>query len=124
MSVAAGQPPGTDQMSLAPNFTYRGQSYPLADAGLNVYIPYASLPAAYDTNAISDDGNISAANFDGNGNSYSGQALSAAGLSPGATVTVDGATLQWPNVLAGHARTASLPKVRRSHSPALRGPPS
>ncbi len=101
VSVAAGQPPGTDRIKLTPNFTYRGQRYPLADAGLNVYIPYASVAAAYDTNAISDDGDISAANFDGNGNSYSGQALSAAGLSQGAAVAVDGATLQWPSVLLG-----------------------
>ena len=75
--------------------------YPLAAAGLTVDIPYASLPAAYDTSAISDDSDIAAANFDGDGNSYSEQALTAAGLAPGATVTVDGTTLQWPDVPAG-----------------------
>ncbi len=101
VSVAAGQPPGTDRVKLTPNFTYRGQRYPLADAGLTVYIPYASVAAAYDANAISDDGGISAADFDGNGNSYSGQALTAAGLSQGAAVAVDGATLQWPNAPLG-----------------------
>ena len=101
MSVAAGQAPATDRVALIPSFTYRGVSYPLASAELTVDIPYASLPAAYDTNAISDDGDIAAANFDGNGNSYSEQALTAAGLAPGATVTVDGTTLQWPSVPAG-----------------------
>ena len=82
VSVAAGQAPAADRIALIPSFTYRGTSYPLAAAQLTVDIPYASLPAAYDTTAISDDSNIAAANFDGNGNSYSEQALTAAGLAP------------------------------------------
>ena len=101
VSVAAGQAPATDRVALIPSFTYRRTSYPLAAARLTVYVPYSSLPAAYDTTAISDDSNIAAANFDGNGNSYSEQALTAAGLAPGATVAVQGTTLQWPNVPAG-----------------------
>ena len=101
VSVAAGQAPATDRIGLIPSFTYRGKRYPLASARLTVDIPYASLPAAYDTNAISDDSDIAAANFDGHGNSYSEQALTAAGLAPGASVTVDGGTLQWPSVPAG-----------------------
>jgi beta-glucosidase len=101
VSVAAGQAPATDHVPLSPSFTYRGTRYPLAATGLTVDIPYASLQAAYDNNAISDDSNIAAANFDGNGNSYSEQALTAAGLAPGAAVAVEGTTLQWPNVPAG-----------------------
>ncbi len=101
VSVTAGQPPASDHVPLGPSFTYRGTRYPLAATGLTVNIPYASLPAAYDSNAISDDSNIAAANFDGNGNSYSEQALTAAGLAPGATVTVGATTLQWPDVAAG-----------------------
>ncbi|MGH3262358.1 MAG: hypothetical protein ACRDNS_10205 [Trebonia sp.] len=101
VSVAAGTPPATDRISFIPSFTYRGVSYPLAAAGLTLDIPYASLAAAYDTTAISDNANIAAANFDGNGNSYSEQALTAAGLAPGATLTVDGAAVQWPDVAAG-----------------------
>jgi beta-glucosidase-like glycosyl hydrolase len=101
VSVAAGQAPTTDRVPLSPSFTYRGTRYPLAATGLTIDIPYASLQAAYDTNAISDDGNIAAANFDGNGNSYSEQALTAIGLAPGATVTVGATTLQWPDVAAG-----------------------
>ncbi|HEX3801913.1 MAG TPA: glycoside hydrolase family 3 C-terminal domain-containing protein [Solirubrobacteraceae bacterium] len=101
VSVAAGQAPATDNVPLGPSFTYRGARYPLAATGLTVDIPYASLQAAYDNNAISDDSNIAAANFDGDGNSYSEQALTAVGLAPGATVTVGGTTLQWPDVAAG-----------------------
>jgi beta-glucosidase len=101
VAVAAGQTPTSDQISLAPSFTYAGEDYPLSATALTVDIPYASLQAAFDNNAISDDTNISAANFDGEGNSYSAQALTAAGLAPGETMTVNQTTLQWPDVLAG-----------------------
>ncbi len=75
VSVAAGTPPATDNVPLSPSFTFRGASYPLAATGLTVDIPYASLAAAYDNNAISDDSDIAPANFDGSGNSYSEEAL-------------------------------------------------
>jgi beta-glucosidase len=101
LAVAAGTPPATERVALVPSFTYRGVRYPLAAAGLTLDVPYASLAAAFDTNAISDDSNIAAGNFDGNGNSYSEEALTAAGLAPGASLTVDGAQLQWPDVPAG-----------------------
>ncbi|HWE59847.1 MAG TPA: glycoside hydrolase family 3 C-terminal domain-containing protein [Solirubrobacteraceae bacterium] len=101
VTVAAGMSPATDQVPLIPSVAYLGKRYPLAATALTVDIPYASLPAAYDTNAISDDSDIAAANFDGDGNSYSEQALTAAGLAPGATVTADGTSLQWPAVPAG-----------------------
>jgi predicted alpha-1,2-mannosidase len=58
-----------------------------------------SNPADYYGNAgISDDSNTSCANYDGDGYSYSAQALSAAGLTPGGTVSADGLTFTWPNV--------------------------
>jgi hypothetical protein len=101
VAVAAGQAPTADHVSLSPRFTYAGKSYPLAATALNLDIPYASLAAAYDSNAISDDSNIGAANFDGDGNSYSEEALAAAGLVPGADVTVNQTTLQWPDVASG-----------------------
>ena len=103
VSVAVGQAPAADRVPLSPSFTYHGTRYPLAATGLTVDIPYASLQAAYNNNAISDNSNVAGANFDGNGNSYSEQALTAAGLSPGAAVTVGQTTLQWPNVAAGTA---------------------
>jgi beta-glucosidase len=101
VAVAAGEPPATNLVALNPSFVDRGKRYPLGVAELTVDVPFASLPAAYNTTAISDDSNIAAANFDGNGNSYSEQALTAAGLSPGATVTIGTTSLQWPDVPAG-----------------------
>jgi hypothetical protein len=103
VSVAAGTAPASDYMPLVPTFTYLNKSYPIGAAALTVQIPYASLQAAFDSNAISDDSNIAGANFDGNGNSYSQEALTAAGLAPGQTVTIGQTELQWPSVPAGTA---------------------
>jgi predicted alpha-1,2-mannosidase len=52
----------------------------------------------YDNVGISNDGDTSCtANFDGDGFSYSAEALSAAGLTPGGTVSADGLSFTWPN---------------------------
>ncbi|HSZ43615.1 MAG TPA: glycoside hydrolase family 2 TIM barrel-domain containing protein [Trebonia sp.] len=68
---------------------------------IEVLSSYATLAAAFDNAGISDDSDITAADFDGVGNSYSAQALAAAGLAPGATVTHDGITFTWPDVQPG-----------------------
>jgi predicted alpha-1,2-mannosidase len=52
----------------------------------------------YDNAGISDDSNTSCADYDGDGYSYSAEALAGAGLTPGGTVTADGLTFTWPNV--------------------------
>jgi hypothetical protein len=103
LSVAPGTAPGTYQVPLDPSFTYGDMSYPMAAAGLTADVPYTSLQAAYDSRAISDNNAITEADFDGQGDSYSEQALTAAGLPRGATVTVAATTLQWPDVPAGTA---------------------
>jgi predicted alpha-1,2-mannosidase len=62
-------------------------------------IPPTANPADYYDNAgISDDANTACANYDGDGFSYSAQALAAAGLTPGGTVSAAGLTFTWPNV--------------------------
>jgi beta-galactosidase len=68
---------------------------------IEVLSSYATLAAAFDNAGISDDSDITAADFDGVGNSYSAQALAAAGLAPGATVTYDGITFTWPDIQPG-----------------------
>lgn len=55
----------------------------------------------YNNAGISSDGQPSQANFDGDGFSYSQQALAAAGLAPGANVTIAGLTYTWPGTAAG-----------------------
>jgi beta-galactosidase len=56
-------------------------------------VVYPSLAAAFN--------NTSGANFDGAGYGFPAQALAAAGLAPGATVTHDGLNFTWPDVPAG-----------------------
>jgi beta-glucosidase len=67
----------------------------------DVEVLYASVPAAANNTAISADSDPAAANYDGGGYSYSAEALAAAGLSPGATVTHGGLSFTWPDAAAG-----------------------
>ena len=59
--------------------------------------PTANLPDYYDDPGITSDGNQACGNLDGDGFSYSQQALAAAGLTPGGTVTASGLTYTWPD---------------------------
>jgi predicted alpha-1,2-mannosidase len=61
---------------------------------------YAGNPTYTDV-GISADSASSAADFDGVGYSYSASALSAAGVSPGSTISAGGVSFTWPNVAAG-----------------------
>ena len=58
------------------------------------------LAPYYNVTGISADGSPTTANYDGDGFSYSEQALTAANLAPGATVTSGGITYTMPNVAA------------------------
>jgi hypothetical protein len=59
----------------------------------------ANLADYYDNTGISNDGDTSCmADYDGDGYSYSEQAITSAGAGPGATLTVDGLNYTWPNV--------------------------
>ena len=60
----------------------------------------APAGTSYDNTGIENDGS-SGASFDGSGNAYSAQALSAAGVNPGSQITSAGTTFTWPNVTAG-----------------------
>jgi lysophospholipase L1-like esterase len=61
-----------------------------------------SLLRAFDNTGISDNAQISAADLDQAGNSYSAQALAAAGVIPGKPVTVNGVTFGWPSSASGY----------------------
>ncbi|MER7929666.1 hypothetical protein ABTY96_42130 [Streptomyces sp. NPDC096057] len=58
---------------------------------------YASLQAAFNNTATTDDSNRTTADADGVGDSLSLQTLKAAGWQPGGKITVDGATFTLPN---------------------------
>jgi predicted alpha-1,2-mannosidase len=60
-----------------------------------------SLAAAYDTAGTTHDGDRASGNFDGAGNTYSREALAAAGLHGGARVEVSGTSFTWPAAPTG-----------------------
>jgi beta-glucosidase len=100
VSVPADAGPGSHDLSAEATFTNaNGQGS--SSAAATVSVPFPSLAAAFDNPGVSDDADPSAGNLDGGGFSYSAQALAAAGLSPGATVTHDGLTFTWPSAAPG-----------------------
>jgi len=60
-----------------------------------------SSTITYNNVGISDDSNPTAGNINGQGQSYSAQALQALGIAPGSPVVVNGVTFTWPNVASG-----------------------
>jgi len=65
------------------------------------------LAPYYDLSGISSDGVASNANYDGDGFSYSQQALAADGITPGGTVTSGGLSYTWPSAPAGQPDAVS-----------------
>jgi predicted alpha-1,2-mannosidase len=63
--------------------------------------PSYDTPPPFDNAGISADASPAAADYDGNGFSYSADALAAANVKPGGTVSAGGLTFTWPNVAAG-----------------------
>ena len=124
VTAPAGIAPGARNLALGPSS--RGVALPPAQ--LHVAEPYPNLAAAARSTAISDDSDPIAADFDGAGDSYSAQALAAAGLSPGATITVPGGSAQWPTASPGtpdsvlaDGQTISLPAAGGEHALVLVG---
>jgi len=80
--------------------TVDDQPVPAENLSVQVAIP-GSLASYFGNRGVSSDSDPMAADFDGGGYSYSAQALSAAGVSPGSKVTAGGATYTWPSSPAG-----------------------
>jgi len=100
VSVAASTT-GSFSIPLASSFAVGGHRYMVAPAQLSLTVPFPSVAAAYDNTGISDNSDPAGANLDGSTDSFSAQALAAGSptvLTPGASVTVAGTTLTWPNV--------------------------
>jgi beta-galactosidase len=100
VTVPASANPGQAPVIVQAVYTagrQRGVTY----SSVSVLRAYPALADAFTNTGIGDDSAVGTANFDGTGNSYSAQALTAAGLAPGAAVTHDGITFTWPGVPPG-----------------------
>jgi predicted alpha-1,2-mannosidase len=102
------------------SYTEAGGTVPGTTLAVLVAQP-GSLRAALNNVGVSPDNDQSVANMDGVGYSFSRDALAAAGISPGGTVTVDGVTHPWPNVPVGeydnvdaNGQTVDLPGATAS----------
>ena len=96
VAIPADAQPGSGQLTANASYTdANGRGSSTATGTMSV--PYASLSGAFDNPAISADSNPTAGNLDGDGRSYSAEALAAAGLTAGGTVSHDGVTFTWPD---------------------------
>jgi hypothetical protein len=70
-------------------------------AAITAGVAYPSVASAFDDTGITADASTGAGDIDGSGYSLSAQALAAAGVSPGSTVTAGGLSFTWPAAAAG-----------------------
>lgn len=81
------------------DITYTGGDGHGAVTGQRVQIsgePLASFEEARDNVATTDLAHVAVGDFDGEGNSFSDEALAEAGVVPGASIEGAGATFEWP----------------------------
>jgi hypothetical protein len=115
VSITGGATDGDFQV----RFTFSSPSGPIRAISTSVIVARpGDLAPFFNNTGISDDSNQAAGNLDGLGFSYSEQALTAAGLAPGAAITSDGVQYTWPAVAAGQpdnvtaaGQTISVPPV-------------
>ncbi|HEX7303576.1 GH92 family glycosyl hydrolase [Lentzea sp.] len=98
VAVAPGTPEGYRELPVA----VRGAGGTTSPSSVIVLVAKKDgLAAAYANVGVSDDGDVGSADVDRAGNSYSRQALAAAGLVGGATREVAGTSFTWPAAPAG-----------------------
>jgi len=82
------------------HLTADGVALPPVTLTVSVLTPGVLSPY-FDNTGVSDDSSPGSGNLDGGNNSYSYQALSAAGLTPGGAITSGGLSYTWPDTGAG-----------------------
>jgi hypothetical protein len=98
VSITGGSADG----NYAVTFSFTSPSGPIQSVSTPVLVAApGDLAPFFNNTGISDDANQAGANLDGLGYSYSSQALTGAGLAPGATVTSGGVQYRWPSAAAG-----------------------
>ncbi len=107
---AAPKGKAAQTLSGTATYSWNGASYTTsAEQTVITDVPYDNLAEAFNNVGITDESNPAPGNFDGDGNSYSAQALAAGDpanpadpkVTPGTQIAVAGATFSWPDVPAG-----------------------
>jgi hypothetical protein len=100
VQIPSGLSPGQYQVAAVTSYTESGTANSTAGT-VALQVPYPNLAAAFDNVGVTSNSNTNPTpgflGFDGIGTTYSAEGLTAAGLSPGATVQVGGVTLTWPD---------------------------
>lgn len=103
VTSSPGTKPGSYPVTIRAGWTSTGGSgaalTTFADAQYQVAA--SALPQLYNTVGTSPDANRAVGNLDGGGNSLSRDALAAAGVTPGASVSLGDSTLTWPASAVG-----------------------
>lgn len=105
--TAPAAAPGTTRTPITATAVFRsgrsGRSSVSGQATVVTVVPYPDLAAAYDNVGVTSESDPAPGDFDRGGDSYSAQALAAAGVTPGATVTdrAGGAAFTWPTAAPG-----------------------
>ncbi|WP_051939089.1 glycoside hydrolase family 3 C-terminal domain-containing protein [Phaeacidiphilus oryzae] len=93
---------GTGTYPVAASATYQGARSD-DEASTRILVPYTSFAAARNNVAVADDSSPGSANLDGGHAGLSQQALAAAGITSGGTVSSGGLTYSWPTTGTGAA---------------------
>ncbi|MGV9306821.1 NPCBM/NEW2 domain-containing protein [Nonomuraea sp. NPDC003727] len=100
VAVPADARAGT--VTLTVTAAYRAhQERHTATAATAAKVPHASLAAAFANIGVTDDADPGKGNIDGGGGSFSYQRLAATGVTPGASLTVQGVPFTWPSIRPG-----------------------
>jgi hypothetical protein len=93
--------PATQGQYMLPFQLTSSTSIAMPSPTITVIVAAAGSIWPYFNNAGISDDSTGTANFDGDGYSYSAEALATAGATPGGKVTVGSVSFNWPNVAAG-----------------------
>jgi endo-alpha-N-acetylgalactosaminidase len=91
---------GDNVLTAKAAYTWNGHQTGV-ETDINATIEYPNAASAFNNVGVTDDSATSGGQFDSSGDSYSAQALAAAGITPGSTISHDGVSFTWPNVASG-----------------------
>ena len=97
--------PGTTVATITATASYNAGSAGAGEVSgqqtITSVVPYPTLSAAFNNVGVTSESNPAPGNFDSTGDSYSSEALAAAGVTPGSKISANGLSFDWPTSAAG-----------------------